>query len=377
MEKRNFERLGISSSLLGFGTMRFPMTAEGKIDEPLSEKMIDLAVSAGVNYFDTAYPYHNGASEPFVGKVLTKYDRGAFYLATKMPHWQVKSLDDAKRIFDEQLSRLQTDYIDFYLLHSMNWEAFEKMVSLGVVSLLEKLKAQGKIKYLGFSFHSTFEDFKKILTFRDWDFCQIQYNYMDTEEQPGQRGYELTKKLNIPLIVMEPIKGGALAVLAPDLDAKLKTLDPYASAASYALRWVASHSNVKVILSGMSSMSQVEDNLKTFGAFVSLNEKEASTLDQIRYDIRERVGNDCTGCKYCMPCPFGVDIPGNFSIWNQYRMFQNFQLVKRNWEIRKSQKGSPTTCTECGDCMPRCPQHIDIPGNLKIVQQELSNPQYN
>jgi predicted aldo/keto reductase-like oxidoreductase len=376
MEKRKIEKLGISTSLLGFGAMRFPITEDGKIDEPIAEKMIELAIANGVNYIDTAYPYHNGESEPFVGKVLKKYPRDSFFLATKLPQWLVKSLDDAKRIFEEQLTRLQTSYFDFYLIHSVNLETFTKMVSLGVLTYLQDLKAQGIIKNLGFSFHSSYEDFEKIVTFTDWDFCQLQYNYLDTEEQAGQRGYDLTKKLGVPLIVMEPIKGGSLAVLPPDLESKLKALDSEASSASYALRWVGGHENVKVILSGMSTLSQVEDNLKTFKTFMSLNEIETKTIEEISSSMKSRAGNGCTGCRYCMPCPFGVDIPGNFSLWNKYRMFQNFDIVQKMWKNEKNQKERPLSCTECGRCVPLCPQHIDIPNDLKRVQQELSNPQY-
>ncbi|WP_320130209.1 aldo/keto reductase [uncultured Sphaerochaeta sp.] len=372
MEKRTFEKLGINTSLLGFGAMRFPLTEEGKIDEPLSKKMIARALSSGVNYIDTAYPYHSGASEPFVGKVLKQYERSSFYLATKLPHWLIHSLEDAKRIFAEQCSRLQTEYLDFYLLHAMNGEAFDKMVSLGVVDYLEEMKTQGKIKYFGFSFHSTYEDFEKILAYKDWDFCQLQFNYMDTEEQAGERGYELARNRGIPVIVMEPVKGGSLASLPPDLDSQLKALDQKASASSFALRWVAGHSNVKVILSGMSTMEQLEDNITTFSPYEPLREDEYKTLASIRDTMKSRVGNGCTGCKYCMPCPFGVDIPGNFSIWNTYRMFQNYEGVKRNWEDKESQSKRPASCTECGRCIPLCPQHIDIPGDLKKVLQEMN-----
>ena len=176
MEKRKFEKLGIETSLLGFGCMRFPATPDGKIDEPRAEKLLDRAIAAGVNYIDTAYPYHNGDSEPFVGKVLQKYDRNSFYLATKLPVWAIESVDDAKRIFAEQLERLRTDHIDFYLMHAMSKERWDKVKELGIVEFCEQLKAEGKIRYLGFSFHDTYEAFEEVLRGRDWDFCQIQYN---------------------------------------------------------------------------------------------------------------------------------------------------------------------------------------------------------
>ena len=207
MEKRKLEKLGIETSLLGFGCMRFPTLPDGKIDEAEAERMLDKAIASGVNYIDTAYPYHNGESEPLVGKVLKKYDRSSFFLATKLPLWAVNSVDDAKRIFEEQLQRLQTDYIDFYLLHAVNKEKWDAMKELGVVEYCAKLKEEGKIRYYGFSFHDDYEVFDEILHYRDWDFCQIQYNYMDTQEQAGDKGYALAESLGVPLVIMEPIKG--------------------------------------------------------------------------------------------------------------------------------------------------------------------------
>lgn len=211
MEKRKMEKLGIETSLLGFGCMRFPTTPEGGIEEKEAERMLDRAISAGVNYIDTAYPYHDGESEPFVGRALKKYDRSSFYLATKLPMWAVNSLDDAKRIFAEQLERLQVEYVDFYLLHALDKSKWDKAKELGIVEYCENLKKEGKIRYLGFSFHDSYDVFEEIITARAWDFCQIQYNYMDTQEQAGDKGYALSEKLGVPMVIMEPIKGGSLA----------------------------------------------------------------------------------------------------------------------------------------------------------------------
>lgn len=350
MEKRKFEKLGIETSLLGFGCMRFPATPDGKIDEPRAEKLLDRAIAAGVNYIDTAYPYHNGDSEPFVGKVLQKYDRNSFYLATKLPVWAIESVDDAKRIFAEQLERLRTDHIDFYLMHAMSKERWDKVKELGIVEFCEQLKAEGKIRYLGFSFHDTYEAFEEVLRGRDWDFCQIQYNYMDTEEQAGDKGYALAEELGIPLVIMEPVKGGSLANFSDDINAKFKAMDKDASIASWAFRWVGSHSNAKVILSGMSNEEQVEDNLKTFSNFKPLNEAEEKMISEIVSDLQGRVQNGCTGCRYCMPCPAGVNIPQNFALWNKYHIYGTYDHVKNAWEKDLKDEEKAKCCVKCGKC---------------------------
>lgn len=376
MEKRKLENLGIETSLLGFGCMRFPVTAEGKIDEPEAERMLDKAIAAGVNYIDTAYPYHNGDSEPFVGRVLKKYDRHSFYLATKLPCWNVSKKEDAERIFEEQLTRLQTDYIDFYLMHALSGDSFRKMAELGVVEVLERLKAEGRIKYLGFSFHDSYEAFEEILCYRDWDFCQIQLNYMDAESQAGLKGYRLTEERNVPLVIMEPVKGGSLAAFAEDITGKFRALDPEASVASYALRWVGSLPNVKVILSGMSTMEQVEDNLKIFTDFRSLSDEETKTIDDIVALIRSRVQNGCTACRYCMPCPAGVDIPGNFRVWNTYHMYQNYNMVKNSWEKNLGDEKQAKNCIKCGKCEKACPQKLHIREDLEKVQADMEKKEF-
>ena len=371
MELRKMDKLGIQTSLLGFGCMRFPTTAEGKIDRVESAKMLKRAMDAGVNYYDTAYPYHNGESEPFVGEFLKDYPRDSFYLATKLPAWAVNELADAERIFKEQLERLQTDYVDFYLLHAMNKERWDKMRDLGVVEYLESLKESGKIRYIGFSFHDDYEVFEEMMEYRDWDFCQIQFNYMDTDEQAGLKGYELTVKKNVPLIIMEPIKGGSLANFADDITDRFRALDAQASVASFALRFVGSFENVKVILSGMSTMEQVEDNLKTFETFKPLSEKESEEIADIVKTLKGRVQNGCTGCRYCMPCPAGVDIPGCFSAWNNYHIYQNYSTVKWHWENELGDTMQAKNCIKCGKCEKVCPQKIAIREDLERAQADL------
>ncbi len=373
MEKRKLEKLGIETSLLGFGCMRFPVLENGKIDEPEAERMLDKAIAEGVNYIDTAYPYHDGESELVVGRVLKKYDRGSFYLATKLPVWFVNTVEDVDRLLNEQLDKLQTEYIDFYLMHAMNKERWDSMLEIGCVDRLVQLKEEGKIKYLGFSFHDSYEAFEEILTYRDWDFAQIQLNYMDINEQAGIKGYKLAEERGIPLVIMEPIKGGSLAAFAPEIIDKFASLDANATPASFALRWVGSFPNVKVILSGMSTMQQVEDNLNTFAQFKPLSEKEQEVIAEVRSILEARVRNGCTGCRYCMPCPAGVDIPGCFAAWNTYYAYQNYNVVKWNWEEGIGEAHQAKNCIKCGKCEAACPQKISIREDLEKAQNDLEN----
>ena len=374
MEHRNWSKNNIRTSLLGYGCMRFPTKADGTIDEERAEALLNTAKSAGVNYFDTAYPYHNGQSEPFVGRVIAKWDRSSFYLATKMPLWSCKSLDDAKRIFEEQLQRLGVDYIDFYLLHSLHKARYEKAKAMGLVDWLWQQKAAGRIRNFGFSCHDNSAGFEYILRDQPWDFCQLQYNYLDTddraEEIAGDRGYALTEELNVPLIIMEPIKGGTLAQLPSDAAAPLNALDADASAASWALRWAASHKNVKVVLSGMSAEDQLDDNLATFGDFCPMTDAENAALRQTADVLRSHIK---TGCRYCMPCPMGVDIPDNFSIWNKLGMFGNKDAIRQQWTACFPDAEKAIHCVRCGKCEAVCPQHLPIRDSLAKLQTELDN----
>lgn len=371
MEYRKMDKLGIQPSLLGYGCMRFPTKEDGTIDEVLTEELLDKAYASGVTYYDTAYPYHNGQSETVVGKIMKKYDRSTFYLATKLPVWFVKTADDVDKYLNEQLEKLQTDYIDFYLMHAMNGEKWHEMLNVGCVDRLVQLQKQGKIKYLGFSFHDGYEAFEEIINYRDWDFCQIQFNYMDCDEQATFKGYELAKEKGIPLIIMEPVKGGTLTRFSDDIMDKFKQLDPNASAASFALRWVGTLDNVKVILSGMTTMDQLDDNLSTFDSFKPMDQAELDAIADIKAAILARTMNGCTGCRYCMPCPMGVDIPGSFSCWNRYHMYDNYDAIKWTWENEIGEEHRPDKCIECGKCEAACPQKLPIREHLKRVREEL------
>ena len=333
--------------------------------------MLDRAYRGGVNYFDTAYFYHNGASENFVGRALAAYPRESYFLTSKLPTTLIHSLDKAKTIFDEQMGRLQRDDLDFYLLHNINGARWREMVELGVVDWCLELQRQGVFRHFGFSFHGAYEEFREILTARDWDCCQIQFNYMDTEDQAGIRGYRLAEELGVPLIVMEPIKGGTLAALPADAAAPLRAPHPDASDASWALRWVAGHPNVRVVLSGMSAEEQLADNLTTFDHFVPLSPAEDAAVEQAAAVLHSRIKIGCTGCRYCMPCPMGVDIPDNFSIWNRLGMFQQPEAVKKQWTERFPDSEKALHCVRCGKCETVCPQKLPIRASLARLQEEL------
>jgi uncharacterized protein len=371
MEYREMKNTGLKPSLLGFGCMRFPLLENGKIDRIKAEEMMDVAIKAGVTYIDTAYPYHEQESELFVGEVLKKYPRDSFYLATKCSLWYIETHEDAIKMFENQLNRLQVDYFDFYLIHSLSRELWDKTLKLGVLDFLIEMKKSGKIRQLGFSFHDEFPVFEEIIRYHNWDFCQIQLNYIDTEIQAGMKGVHLAEELGIPLVIMEPIKGGTLARLSDDMEVKFKHAHPDWSISSWALRWVASLDNVKVILSGMSTMDHVTDNLNTFNNFKKLNFDEQSIVKEVADMIHARKKNGCTSCNYCMPCPFGVNIPRNFRIWNDLGVFGDVNKAKKRYFNNCPPEQRSDMCTWCGACEPLCPQSISIREDLKKMTEEF------
>ncbi len=365
METRRYRNTELQVSLLGLGAMRLPRLDPEKpeIDDVRAGEMLNYALDHGVNYLDTAYNYHGGDSERFLGDALAGRDRASYFLATKMPIWAAKTPDDVERIFAEQLARLRTDYIDFYLLHSQNAENFAKCREFGVYEFLSKKKEEGKIRYLGFSFHDSPEVLEEIADTYPWDFAQIQLNYADWELQNARRQYEILAERDIPCIVMEPVRGGALADVCPSANELFRAARPNASIASWAIRYAASKPNVLTVLSGMSNMEQLTDNIATMTDFEPLTAEEEEICYRAAHEWRMKDVIPCTGCRYCMDCPAGVDIPGMFTLYNDFAMNKN-----RGKYIRALTETEPAArahnCVGCGACAVHCPQHIAIPEKM-------------
>ena len=370
MEKRKWEKIGIETSLLGFGCMRFK-TVNGEIDEEKALALVDKAYKSGVNYFDTALPYTNRKNETFVGKALKRYPRESFYLATKFSMFCFESKEEAMETIDKQLETLQTDYIDFYLVHALNKDSFKKFCDWDMMKEIIKWKEAGKIKHIGFSFHDSYEVFMDILDYYDWEFVQIQLNYVDVNSQQGLKGYYELEKRNIPVVIMEPIKGGKLAEFNPEVAKDFKDYNDD-SLSRWALRWVGSLKGVKVILSGMNEMDQVEDNLGTFENFKPLNEDEQNIVKGVKEKLESITRVGCTSCKYCMPCPQGVNIPAMFRIYNDYASYKNENSSKWMYSGPKEKGSDATKCVECGLCVEKCPQAINIPEEFKKMYEEMS-----
>ncbi len=369
-------------SILGFGCMRFP-EKEGNIDEERAIRMIHYALQQGVNYFDTAYIYQRGQSEIVLGKALADPAlRSQARIATKLPPFMVGKLEQAKKIFAKQLERLQTDYIDYYLLHMLTDLAmFKRLESLGVMTWLEELKATGAVRNIGFSFHGPKDDFVRILEAYPWDFCQIQYNYLDENNQAGKSGLMLAAKLNIPVIVMEPLRGGRLVTHLPEL--VKDTFNAYSdrTPAEWALRWVWNHPEVTLLLSGMSDEAQLYDNIRIASEVQAneMTEAELAVFAKVRQTLLDLTRVPCTACGYCLPCPAGVDIPGCFSCYNDKYLLQDKGARFRYMQtlgFLSVQPANASLCTECGKCESHCPQTIAIRQELKKVRREMEGPFY-
>ncbi len=375
---RSFGRTGEEVSILGFGCMRLPIL-EGKrdhIDVPLATRMLHYAVDHGVNYVDTAFPYHGtsfqapGMSETFVGEALAGGYRDRVILATKLPPWVVETRADMDSVLAGQLERLRTDHVDCYLLHGLHEATWQKMRDVGALEFLDAALADGRIRYAGFSFHDKVPLFKKIVDSYDWAFCQMQYNYMDEQYQAGLEGLRYASDRGIGVVVMEPLKGGRLAGRVPaEIQALWDEATVKRSPSDWALRYVWNDPGVSTVLSGMGAMEQVVANVAaTEGAMPgSLTADELRLIGKVREAYRARTVVDCTACGYCLPCPSGINIPVVLGELNDASLFDDFTAEKASYQIGLELKTSTkaSSCTRCGQCEEACPQNVPVADKLE------------
>ena len=363
-DRRGTERNGISR--LGYGGMRFPKNGD-EVDVDAAVQLLRKAYEMGINYFDTAMVYHKGESEKIFGKAFEPYPRDSYLIADKMSIWLCSDEEDMKARFYNQLKTLKTDYIDFYLVHSLNRNHYKKVKDLHCVEFLQQMKQEGKIKHLGFSFHDTYQVFTQILNDYTWDFVQIQLNYLDWHNQGAEQLYRELERRNLPVMVMEPVRGGYLATIDSERAKPFLELEPQRSIASWAIRWVESLPQVAVVLSGMSDLQQLEDNVATMTHFEPMNEQELAAIDRVVEEIRKVNEIPCTGCRYCMDCPMGVDIPEIFSIYSQYKIFGKEKAFVQDYEEVVEHGNGAEHCVRCMACTTKCPQMIAIPDKLEMI----------
>ena len=373
MQFRKFGRTGKNVSALGFGAMRLPTQgSESDINEPTAVEMIRYAIDRGVNYVDTAYVYHGGNSEVVVGKALEDGYRDKVFLATKSPIWLVEKTDDFDRFLDEQLSRLQTDHIDFYLLHCLQARFWSKIQDLGVFDWADRARADGRIGEFGFSFHDDFDVFKQIVDAYDWSFCQIQYNLVNEDVQAGTAGLKYAASKGLAVVIMEPLFGGTLA--NPPEPVQEIWQESGNRPADAALRWVWDHPEVSLVLSGMTTLEQVKQNLESAdrSGINQLDEEERALLRRVQKKYQELSPIPCTKCGYCMPCPNGINIPLNFELFNSATLFKgSSQLLCRNLYQGLPDSERAEACEDCGTCEDRCPQTIEVGKLMKHVAEEF------
>lgn len=366
MEMKGYKN--ISLSRLGMGNMRLPLREdlEGKpIDREKAQEIIDYAMAKGINYYDTAYVYNGGDSEKFLGEAMKKYPRESYCLATK---FNIGANPDYKAVFEQQKERLCTDYFDFYLVHAVMDHNYKKYEESGCIEYFKELKKQGIIRNLGFSNHSSPDTLRHFRDLYDWDFIQLQLNYYDWQYGSAKEEYEICTEKGIPVVVMEPVRGGRLADLTPEANERLKSSHPDWSVASWAFKWVKSLSNVQVVLSGMSNMEQIEDNVKTFDREDALSEKDMETLMKACEMFRNQMQVPCTACRYCCDeCPVKIDIPNVLMAYNNYKLSGDWVLGN----LRSSDKPGPKDCVGCKKCTGHCPQSINVPKIMEELREKL------
>ncbi|MCR5567335.1 MAG: aldo/keto reductase [Clostridiales bacterium] len=376
MKYRTMGKLGIRASAFGLGCMRFNGAASGDsvIDEQKAVSLIRRAIDGGVTYIDTAYVYLDKTSEIVLGKALLDGYREKVTIATKVPPDMVNSRADMERILTEELKKLQTDHIDFYLMHAMNKQKWEHMKAIGAPEFFDDMKREGKIRYRCFSFHGPYEEFEYILNDWDWDMCQIQYNFMDIGNQAGTKGLELAGSKGIPVVIMEGLLGGRLANAPDNVQALYDAFPVKRSAVEWAFRWLCNHPEVSVVLSGCNEAEQIDENLRIFDTVGTgiMSEEELKLIDEVReaYISRTKIG--CTGCRYCMPCPNGVNIPGVFSAWNNWSLYGTDP--KEDWMFRMilEKNNGADNCVSCAACEAACPQHLNIIESLVSAWSDLT-----
>jgi predicted aldo/keto reductase-like oxidoreductase len=384
---RTLGKTNVKSSVLGFGAMRLPMIgAQGglagfdpniPIDEVHATKMIEHAVEQGVTYFDSAYAYHGGQSEVFLGKALRRH-RSKVMIATKLPSWNVEKPEDMERLLNEQLQRLGTDYLDFYLIHGLDTNNWAKMKSMGSLEFMDKLRKSGKIRFAGFSFHDEIKVFKNIIDAFDWSVCLLQFNYYDRDYQAGREGLAYAAAHGVGIVVMEPLRGGKLVDKIPaEVESLWDTAPVKRTPVEWAMRYVWDFPEVSTVLTGASTLEQLQDHTRIADQAVakSLTAEEHALIDKVRQTYRTMLKVDCTACAYCMPCPSGVNIPSNFNLYNDSFLFKGgeFNSFFYNRFFTPEQRASG--CTECMECIEKCPQKIDIPKVLKIVHEHFGEKQ--
>jgi hypothetical protein len=373
---RKFGKTNEEVSILGYGCMRFPIidNDNNKINEEEAIKLVRHAIDNGVNYIDTAFPYHGGNSEEFIGKALRDGYREKVHLATKLPSWSIHSREDMDKYLDIQLERLNTESIDFYLLHALDKKLWANYLKHDVFDFIKKAKESGKIKHIGFSFHDKLDVFKEIVDGFDWEFCLIQYNFMDEYYQAGIEGLQYAAAKGMGIAVMEPLRGGRLAKNVPDDIMKIwKQVDEKRSPAQWAMRFVWNHPEVGLLLSGMNEIAQIDENIEGADKAYpeTLTDKESAAIDKVKEIYKSRMAVDCTYCQYCMPCPVGVSIPQIFDLLNTGHMFDDMENAKEQYNMFVKDENKASKCVECGECEDKCPQHIEIRKMLKEAVEEF------
>ena len=368
---------GDEISALGFGAMRLP-TKNGRIDKDEAKNIIYYAIDNGVNFVDTALPYHGGSSELFLGDILQGEYRDKVKLCTKMPSWFVKKPEDMENFLETQLEKLQTDFIDYYLIHSLSEGGFSNLKKLGVIEFLENAKKEGKIKNIGFSFHDNKDAFKKIIDEYQWDLCLIQYNFLDETNQAGIEGLRYAASHGVSVIAMEPLKGGILSKNVPEKALEIwNKSNIKRTPAEWALRWVLNHPEITCVISGMGDLAQVEENIRVTNQTLpnSIPDEEMKLYDEVKEVYRELMKVDCTGCGYCVPCPKGVDIPLCFALYNQKHMFNDsqatFMYLTYMGGAASGKQAHAGLCNQCGKCAQICPQKLDVPALMEEVSQDM------